>query len=98
MLNVSSTVVGQSAATETGISAEMQAASAAAAVALTGVVPMGADADSVEFAAALAAAGAAYLGTAAEHSGQRDMFAGGQSLAGATYAVTDAMNNTILAL
>ena len=98
MLNVSSAVVGNSAATETGISAEMQAANGAAAAALIGVVPMGADADSAEFAAALAAAGATYLGVAAEHSGQRDMFAGGQSLAGATYSVTDAMNNAILAL
>ena len=64
VLNVSAAAVGTSAATENGISAEMGAATAAASEALVGVMPMGADLDSVEFAAALNAAGAAYIGTA----------------------------------
>lgn len=98
VLNVSSAAVGTSAATESGISAGMGAATAAAAEALTGVMPMGADLDSVEFAAALNAAGAAYLGTASEHLANRGMFAGSQNLAAVTYTATDIISNTALGL
>jgi hypothetical protein len=59
---------------------------------------MGADLDSIQFAAALNAAGASYLAAAGEHTANRDLFAGSQNLAAATYAVTDAINNTTLAL
>ncbi|OBK23828.1 hypothetical protein A5634_04945 [Mycobacterium asiaticum] len=75
--------VDLSAAAEAGISEEMAATTAAGAAALTGVIPMASDADSIEFAAALNAVGAAYLGTAAEHVGQRVAFSGGQGLASA---------------
>ena len=83
--------VDLSAATEAGISEEMAATTAAGAAALTGVVPMAPDADSVEFAAALNAAGAAYLATAAEHVGQRAAFAGAQGLASATTIAAEAV-------
>ena len=98
VLNVSAAAVGTSAATENGISAGMAAATAAAAEPLTGVMPMGADLDSIEFAAALNAAGAAYLGSASEHLGNRGMFAGAQNLAAATYTATDVISNTALGL
>lgn len=76
--------VDLSAATEAGISEEMAATTAAGSAALTGVLPMAADADSIEFAAALNAAGAAYLATAAEHVGQRTAFSGAQGLSSST--------------
>lgn len=98
VMNVNATAVGTSAATETGISAEMGAATAAASAALVGVLPMGADLDSAEFAAALNAAGASYIGTATEHLANRGMFAGAQDLAAATYTATDVINNAALGL
>jgi hypothetical protein len=61
-------------------------------------MPMGADLDSIEFAAALNAAGAAYLGTASEHLANRGMFAGAQNLAAATYTATDVISNVALGL
>ena len=97
-LDVNSATVAASAATETGISAEMAAATSVAAVALTAALPMGADLDSVEFAAALNAAGAAYIGTATEHLSRRGMFAGSQDVAAATYTAADIVNNTALSL
>ncbi|WAC91622.1 PE family protein [Mycobacterium sp. Aquia_213] len=84
--------VDLSAATEGAISEQMAATTAAGAAALTGVLPMAPDADSIEFAAALNAAGAAYLATAAEHAGQRSGFSGAQGLASATGVMTDALN------
>lgn len=98
VLNVSAAAVGTSAATENGISADTATAAAAAAEPLTGVMPMGADLDSIEFAAALNAAGAAYLGTASEHLANRGMFAGAQNLAAATYTATDVINTVALGL
>lgn len=97
-LNVNSATVAASAITETSISSEMAAATSAAAVALTAVLPMGADLDSIEFAVALNAAGAAYIGTATEHLTNRGMFAGSQDIAAATYTAADVVNNTALAL
>lgn len=97
-LSVNSATVATSAVTETGISAEMAAATSAAAVALTAVLPMGADLDSIEFAAALNAAGAAYIGTATEHLTNRGTFAGSQDIAAATYTAADVVNNTALSL
>jgi len=98
VLNVNAATVSASGSTEAGISAGMAATTAAAAEALTGAVPMGADLDSVAFAAALNAAGAVYLGTASEHLAERSEFAAAQEVAAATYTVTDAINNTTLAL
>jgi hypothetical protein len=91
-------VVGASAATEAGLSAEMGAATAAGAPVLSGVTPMGADADSAEFAAALNAVGAAYTAVAAEHAAQRALFSGAQSLAGTTAVATEAMRAAASAL
>lgn len=90
LYHVASDGVDLSSATETGISEEMSATTAAGSGALTGVLPMAPDADSVEFAAALNAAGAAYLATAAEHAGQRAGFAGAQGLASLTAVASDA--------
>ncbi len=98
VLNVNAATVGASAATEGAVSAEIAAATAAAAAALTAVMPMGADLDSIEFAAALNAAGATYIGIAGEHVANRGMFAGSQDLAAVTYTATEAINNTALAL
>lgn len=98
VLNVNSAAVSASAATEGAVSAEIAGAAATAAAALTTVMPMGADLDSIEFAAALNAAGAAYLGTAGEHLANRGMFAAAQDLAAATYTVTDGINKTAPAL
>ncbi len=84
--------VDMSAAAEAGISEGMAATTSAGAAALTGVVPMAADADSIEFAAALNAAGSAYLGTAAEHVGQRVAFAGAQGLSSVTTVAAEAAN------
>lgn len=83
--------VDLSAAVEAGISEAMAATTAAGAAALTGVMPMATDADSIEFAAALNAAGCAYLATAAEHIGQRAAFSGAQGLAAATNVADDAV-------
>jgi hypothetical protein len=84
--------VDLSSATEGAISEEMSATTAAGAAALTGVLPMAPDADSVEFAAALNAAGAAYLATASEHAGQRSAFSGAQGLASVTNVAADLAN------
>jgi hypothetical protein len=97
-MNVNAATVSTSAMTETGLSAEMGAATSAASAALLGVLPMGADLDSAEFAAALNAAGASYIGTATEHLTNRGMFAGAQDLAAATYTATDVLNNGILGI
>jgi hypothetical protein len=88
--------VDLSAAAEAGISEAMAATTAAGAAALTGVLPMAPDADSAEFAAALNAAGAAYLATSAEHVGQRAAFAGAQGLASVTTRTVDAINASLL--
>ncbi|MGH3970797.1 MAG: PE domain-containing protein [Mycobacterium sp.] len=88
--------VDLSSFTESGIGAEMAATTAAGAAALTGVVPMAADADSAEFAQALNAAGATYLATVADHVEQRSAFAGAQSLASGTYTAMDAIHGTAL--
>lgn len=88
--------VDLSAAVEAGISEGMAATTAAGAAALTGVVPMAADADSIEFAAALNAAGTAYLASATEHAGQRVAFAGAQAMAAGTTTAVEAINAGLL--
>lgn len=98
ILNVNSATVAGSAATETGIGATLAAATAAATEALVGVLPMGADLDSLAFAAALNSAGAAYVGTAGEHLANRALFAEAQNLAAVTYTAADAVNKAALAL
>ncbi|WP_445167655.1 PE domain-containing protein [Mycolicibacterium sp. Dal123E01] len=93
VMNIGAASVATSAMTENGLSAEMGAATSAASAALVSVLPMGADMDSAEFAAAMNAAGASYIGTASEHMANRGMFAGSQDLAAATYTATDVINN-----
>lgn len=98
VLNVNAATVAASAAAEDGIGATLAAATSAASEPLIGVMPMGADLDSVEFAAALNAAGATYIGTSSEHIVNRGLFAGAQNLAAATYTAVDVISNTALAL
>ncbi len=90
--------VDVSSAAEAGISEEMAATTAAGAAALTGVIPMAPDADSIEFAAALNAAGAAYLAAAAEHVGQREAFSAGQGLSAGTAVSVEGFNAAASAL
>lgn len=98
ILNVDTAAIGASAATETGIGAGLAVAASAVAEAINAVTPMGADLDSIEFAAALNAAGAAYTAVISEHVIVRNEFAGSQGVASATYLVTDAISNAALAL
>lgn len=98
ILDVNAAAVSAAAATEAGIAAELGTAGCAAGAALLGVLPMGADSDSVQFATAMNAAGAAYLGTTAGHLANRGLFAGAQSLAATTYTISDAIAKTALAL
>jgi hypothetical protein len=98
VLNVNAETVAASAATESGIGAQLSTATAAVAEALTGVMPMGADLDSVQFAAVLNAVGAACIGAAIEHLSNRGLFAEAQNLSAATYTATDVINNTALSL
>jgi hypothetical protein len=90
--------VDLSAAAEAGIGEAMAATTAAGAAALTGVMPMALDDDSVRFAIALNAAGAAYLATASEHVGQRTALAGAQDLASATGVATEVLRAAANAL
>jgi hypothetical protein len=87
--------VDLSAAAEAGISDQMAATTAAGAAALTGVIPMALDEDSVQFAAALNAAGTAYIATATEHIGQRAAYSGAQSLASTTTGAVEAISTAL---
>lgn len=84
--------VDLSSAAEAGISEEMAATTTAGSAALTGVMPMAPDEDSAQFAAALNAAGSAYLATATEHVGQRAAYSGAQSLASTTTGAVEAIS------
>lgn len=90
--------VDLSSAAEAGISEEMAATTAAGSAALTGVMPMAPDEDSAQFAAALNAAGAAYLAAAAEHVGQRVDYSGAQSLASSTATAVEAVSTALTQL
>jgi hypothetical protein len=87
-----------SAGAESAISAETQAAAAAAAPALLGVTPMGGDPDSAMFSTALNACGAGYLGVVTEHAAQRGLFAGTQGIASAVYDATEAARAAAIGL
>lgn len=89
-------VVLASAGAESAISAETEAAASAAAPALVGTTPMGADADSAMFSAALNSCGAGYLGVVSEHAAQRGLFAGAQNLASGVAVATEAARATTL--
>ncbi len=90
--------VGAAAATEAGLAAAAAAGVAAGAPALLGVTHLGGDVDSVEFAEALRAVAAAYVGVAGEHVAQRGLFAGAQSLSVVTASATEAMRAAAAAL
>jgi hypothetical protein len=98
LFGVNTAAVDMSALTESVISGQSAAHTAGGASALTGVVPMAADADSAAFAAALNGSGGAYLGTAAEHVGQRMAFAGAQNLASVTYLLNELASAARMAL
>ncbi len=98
VLSVQPEGVLASAAAESAISAETEAAASAAAPALLGVTPMGGDPDSAMFAAALNACGGSYLGVVAEHATQRGLFAGAQGIASGVYADTEAARSLAMGL
>jgi hypothetical protein len=85
-----------SAGAELAISAETEAAASAAAPALVGTTPMGADPDSAMFATALNACGAGYLGVVSEHAAQRGLFASAQGMASAVTVETEALRSATL--
>ncbi len=98
MVSVQPEAVLASAGAESAISAETEAAASAAAPALLGVTPMGADPDSAMFAAALNACGASYLGVVSEHAAQRGLFAGTQGIASGVYVATEAARSGAIGL
>lgn len=98
LIGVSTAAVNLSSLTESVISGEMAAGTVSGAAAVTGVVPMATDADSLAFAAALNASGASYLGMAAEHVAQRTAFSGAQSMASVTYLLNELASAAQLAL
>ncbi|CAN5290956.1 hypothetical protein BH11ACT7_BH11ACT7_38860 [soil metagenome] len=97
MMDVQPEGIDLSAVTESNISATMAASASAAAPALLGATPMGLDGDSAQFAAALNAAGGAYLASTAEHAGQRVAYSATQALSSTTYRAVDAIDKATLA-
>ncbi|POY09105.1 PE family protein [Mycobacterium kansasii] len=84
--------------TQAGLAARLGAGVAAAEPTLSAVAPMGEDADSAAFTAALAAVGAAYVSTAAEHAAARGVQSDAQSVAAGIAVVSEAMRAAALAL
>ena len=89
MFDVSPEAVNLSSLTESVVTGEMAATTAAGSAALTGVVPMAASADDVAFASAMAGAGGPYLGVAGSHFGQRASYATGQSMSSISYVLQE---------
>src|ERR1700743_226915 len=90
MFDVAPEAVNVSSLTESVVTGEMAATTAAGSAALTGVVPMAASAADVAFASAMAGgAGGSYLGTAGAHFGQRASYATGQSLSSVSYVLQE---------
>jgi hypothetical protein len=89
MFEVLPEAVNLSSLTESVVTGEMAATTAAGSAALTGVVPMAASADDTAFATAMAGAGGAYLGTAGAHFGQRASYATGQSMSSISYVLQE---------
>jgi hypothetical protein len=84
--------VNLSSVTEMVVSGEMAANNAAGAAALTGTVPMAPSSDDAAFSSMLNGAGMAYLGSVAEHVGQRAAYAGGQGVASISYVVNELLS------
>jgi hypothetical protein len=91
-LSVLPEAVNLSSVTEMVISGDMAANNAAGAAALTGTVPMVPTSDDAAFSSMLNGAGMAYLGSVAEHVGQRAAYAGGQGLASISYVVNELLS------
>lgn len=89
IVDVGTEAVNLSSLTESVISGEMAATTAAGSAALTGVVPMASSADDAAFATAMAAAGGAYLGAAGAHVGERAAYATGQNVASVSYLLNE---------
>jgi hypothetical protein len=82
--------VGASAAMEAGLAAESGGAATGVAAALV-PPPMALDADSAKFSALVAAAGAEHVAMGVQHSSQRGLYSGAQSLAMLDAVATEAM-------
>jgi len=82
--------VGASAAMEAGLAAESAGAATGVAAALV-PPPMALDADSAKFSALVAAAGAEHVAMGVQHSTQRGLYSGAQSLAMLDAVATEAM-------
>ena len=82
--------VSGSAAVEAGLAAESAGVSSATLGALA-PPPMAADADSAKFSALAAAAGAEHVAMGVQHSTQRGLYSGAQSLAMLDAVATEAM-------
>jgi hypothetical protein len=89
MFDVTPAAVNVSSLTESVLSGEMAATTAAGSAALVGVVPMAGSADDVALASAMAGAGGAYLGVAGAHVGQRSTYAAGQSMSSISYVLQE---------
>lgn len=92
-LSVTPEAVNLSSVTEMVISGDMAANNAAGAAALTGTVPMVPTSDDAAFSAAMNEAGVAYLGSVAEHVGQRAAYAGAQGLSAISYVVRELLSS-----
>ncbi|HEY9304542.1 MAG TPA: PE family protein [Mycobacterium sp.] len=96
-LNVDPAAVGLSSITESVISGEMAAGTAAGSAALVGTVPMVPSADDAAFTAALNGAGATYLASASQHVGERMAFAGAQNISALTYVLNEVLSSASIA-
>jgi hypothetical protein len=92
-LSVGPEAVNLSSVTEMVVSGDIAANNAAGAAALTGSVPMVPTSDDVAFSSTLNGAGAAYLGSVAEHVGQRAAYAGAQGLSSISYVVRELLSS-----
>lgn len=84
--------IAGSSMVENSLASSMQAAAAANAAQLTAVLPMGNTPADAEFAAALNARGGLYLAAHGLQALNRNAFAGGQALTGATIEAVEVIN------
>jgi hypothetical protein len=91
-------LLGVASSTEAAGTATMASAAAAAAPAISGVLPPGAESVSVRAAAALNARGAATSAIMTDYVAMRGLFAGAIGSSGATYAAVETTNAATAAL
>ncbi len=96
-MNVDTAAVGLSSVTESVISGEMAAGTAAGSAALVGTKPMVPTSDDALFSATLNSAGAGYLVAASEHVGQRAAYAGAQNISALTYVLNELLSSASIA-